>query len=139
MRRGPRIGFSINVLPRRYSRHRVGGINFYYSSGSYYRRYGNSYRVVLAPFGARVRYLPVGYEIMYVRGRRVYYYDGVFYRYSSSYGYEVIEAPYGVEVEYLPEDYEEVWYEDEMYYHSRGVHYRPVHRSGLTFFLTVDL
>jgi len=69
----------------------------------------------------------------------VYYSDGVFYRYDPWFGYEVIQVPYGVEVAYLPDDYDEVWYEDEMYYHSRGVHYRPVVRSGVTFFLTIDL
>ena len=127
------------MLPRRYTNLRVGGIHFYYSSGNYYRRYGSTYRIVLAPYGARVRYLPVGYEIIWVHGRQVYYYDGVFYRYDPWYGYEVIQAPYGVEVAYLPDDYDEVWYEDEMYYHSRGVHYRPVVRSGVTFFLTIDL
>lgn len=138
--RGPRIGFTINVLPRHYTRHHVHGIYFYYSSGSFYRRYGSSYRVVIAPYGARLRYLPAGYEIIWVDGSRVFYYDGVFYRYDSWYGgYVVIEAPYGVEVEFLPDDYEEVWFEDEMYYHSRGVHYRPVVRSGLTFYLTVRL
>ncbi|MEE8488654.1 MAG: DUF6515 family protein, partial [Gemmatimonadota bacterium] len=138
--RGPRIGFTINVLPRHYTRHHVHGIYFYYSSGSFYRRYGSSYRVVIAPYGARLRYLPAGYEIILVDGNRVFYFDGVFYRYDSWYGgYVVIEAPYGVEVEFLPEDYEEVWFEDEMYYHSRGVHYRPVVRSGLTFYLTVQL
>ncbi len=137
---GPRIGFTINVLPRRYTRLHVHGIYFYYSSGTFYRRYGSSYRVVIAPYGARLRYLPVGYEIIWVDGSRVFYYDGVFYRYDRWYGgYVVIEAPYGVEVEFLPEDYEEVWFEGEMYYHSRGVHYRPVVRSGLTFYLTVRL
>lgn len=137
---GPRIGFTINVLPRHYTRHHVHGVYFYYNSGTFYRRYGSSYRVVIAPYGARLRYLPVGYEIIWVDGSRVFYYDGVFYRYDSWYGgYVVIEAPYGVEVEFLPEDYEEVWFEGEMYYHSHGVHYRPVVRSGLTFYLTVRL
>ena len=136
--RGPRIGFRVNVLPRRHTRIRVGGVYFYYSSGTYYRRYGSYYHVVMAPYGARVRYLPVGYQIIWVRGSRLFYYDGVFYRYDPYYGgYVVIDAPYGVEVEYLPEDYDEVWYGGEMFYYSRGVHYRPVHRSGLTFFLTV--
>lgn len=128
------------MLPRHHTRLHVGGIYFFYSSGNYYRRYGSSYRVVIAPYGARIRYLPVGYQTIWFQGRRVYYYDGVFYRYDRYYGgYEVIEAPYGVEVEYLPEDYDEVYYEGEMYYQSRGVYYRPVYRSGLTFFLTVQL
>lgn len=140
MHRGPRIGIRINVLPRRHSRIRVGGIYYFYSNGSFYRRYGGYYRVVHAPYGAWVSYLPVGHQVIWVNGRRVFYCDGVFYRYDPWWNvYRVIAPPYGVEVEYLPDDYEEVWYRGELFYHSRGVHYRPVYRSGFTFFLTVDL
>ena len=128
------------MLPRRHTRIRVGAIHFYYSNGTYYRRYGRSYRVVHAPIGAWVRYLPVGHQVIWLDGRRVFYCDGVFYRYDPWFGhYRVIEAPYGVEVEYLPDEYEEVWYRGDMYYYSRGVHYRPIYRSGFTFFLTVRL
>jgi hypothetical protein len=90
--------------------------------------------------GAWVSYLPVGHQVIWLHGRRIFYVDGVFYRYDPWFhGYRVIDTPYGVEVEYLPDDYDEVWYGGEMFYHSRGVHYRPVYRSGFTFFLTVRL
>jgi hypothetical protein len=104
----------------------------------FYGRYGNTYRVIRAPIGFVISALPLYHDVIWIGNRQVFYYDGVFYEYDRwRGGYVVIPAPYGVEVEYLPEEYDEVWHDDELYYHSRGVHYRPVHRSGVTFFLTV--
>lgn len=139
-RGGFRIGVSFGTLPRGHRHYRWRGHDYWYHSGSYYRRHGRTYRVVVAPIGFFIGSLPYGYDVIRVRGRRVYYYDGVFYEYDRwRGGYVVIPAPYGVEVAYLPDDFAEIWRGGHRYYYGRGVHYRPVRRSGVTFYLSVRL
>lgn len=128
------------MLPRGHRHLHVGGRDYWYHAGAFYGRYDRGYRVVVAPIGAVVHILPIGYEAIWFRGERIFYYDGVFYeanRYGP--GYRVIPAPYGIEVPYLPVGYSEIWRDGRRYYHSHGVHYRPVRRSGVTFFLSVRL
>jgi len=139
-RHGPRIGLTINVLPRGRRTIRVRGHDYWYDDGAFYGRYGRGYRVIAAPIGAVVLVLPAFHDVVWFRGERLFYYDGVFFRANRhGPGYVVIPTPYGVEVPYLPDGYREVWRGGRRYYHSYGVHYRPVHRSGITFYLSVRL
>lgn len=138
--RSPRIGITVNFLPRGHRSIHVHGRDYWYHDGAYYGSYGRGYRVITAPVGAVVLVLPRYHEVIWFRGERLFYYDGVFYRADRrGRGYIVIGAPYGVEVPYLPDGYGEVWHGGSLYYHSHGVHYRPVRRSGITFFLSVRL
>jgi hypothetical protein len=67
------IGYTLAYLPTPYIRIVVGGLPYYYVSGTYYRPYGSRYVVVAAPIGAVVATLPTGY-IAFSIGVDTYYY-----------------------------------------------------------------
>ena len=57
----------------------VGGLGFYYSSGTFYRPFRHDYLVVPAPVGAVVYSLPPYYRTVYVGPRRYYYANSAWY------------------------------------------------------------
>jgi hypothetical protein len=84
-----RIAFS---LPGGFISVGVGGINYYYGDGVYYRRHGRGYAVVAPPIGAFVRYLPNHYQLVVIGGERYYTHGGIYYRYVRN-GYELVPRP----------------------------------------------
>ena len=68
-----RIGFTLEILPSPYIRIVVGGLPYYYASGTFYRPYRSGYIVVAAPIGAVVTTLPPGY-IAFSVGLSTYYF-----------------------------------------------------------------
>ena len=96
--------------------------------------------MVHAPIGARVAWLPDGYETLWWRGEEYYYCDGIFYRYDPWDDlYVVVRAPLGIAVSYLP-DYCMIRGRGMSRYATcGGVRYRPIMRDGLAVWLVLDL
>ncbi|MGI9547488.1 MAG: DUF6515 family protein [Flavobacteriaceae bacterium] len=55
------------------------GINFYYAKGIWYKPYGRKYVVCRAPIGLRIRFVPKGYKIVRVNGKKYYHSNGIYY------------------------------------------------------------
>ncbi len=66
---------------------------YYYNSGTFYRRCGREYDVVEAPIGAYVRNLPHGYKTSLVGNRKYFYSQGTYFLRGSQ-GYQIVEDPY---------------------------------------------
>ena len=71
----------------------VGGANYFYGDGIYYRRHKNGFVVVEPPIGAFVRRLPNHYQLVVIGKERYYTYGGVYYRYARN-GYELVRPPH---------------------------------------------
>lgn len=67
------------------------GANFYYARGVWYKPYGRKYVVVKAPIGVRVKYIPRGYRIVRVNGKKYYTYNGIWYTKKRGY-YTVVRV-----------------------------------------------
>jgi len=88
------VGHRLRSLPAGYFGLVVGGSNFYYHSGVYYRRSGADYLVVRAPIGAILHTLPLGYRMIHVAGLPYYYANGVYYRWNGlNRTYVVVDQP----------------------------------------------
>jgi hypothetical protein len=70
----------------------VGGADYYYGAGMYYRAGSSGYLVVPAPVGAVVTTLPSGAQQVLVGDTLCYLINGVAYR-KTVYGYEVMPPP----------------------------------------------
>ena len=70
----------------------VGGADYYYGAGMYYRAGAGGYLVVPAPVGASVTSLPTGAQQVLVGDTLCYVVNGVTYR-KTVYGYEVMPPP----------------------------------------------
>lgn len=111
-----RPGYTINSLPGGYRSEVIGGTNYYYNAGNYYRRNGSSYVVVEAPrrsryydeytqYGNRtvhnhrdgsshvINELPSGYTTVDYRGEPYYRYQDRYYRRQGS-GYVTVASPF---------------------------------------------
>lgn len=55
------------------------GVNFYYAKGVWYKTSGRRYVVCRAPIGIRVNYIPRGYKIVRIKGKKYYTYNGIWY------------------------------------------------------------
>jgi hypothetical protein len=84
--------------------------------------------VVAAPFGARIRVLPIGYRRIVIASTPYFYHYGTFYRKvdGPEEDYEVVTAPIGAEVEALPEGYKIVKERGVEYYKLDDVFYRSL-------------
>ncbi len=83
-------------LPRGHYPVIVGGRNYFYSDGFFYRGGRRGYVMVPAPLGARVRVLPFG-SVGFRIGPLAYYYcDGAYYQYFPGENvYVVVQKPNG--------------------------------------------
>ena len=61
------------------------GANFYFANGVWYRPHGRKYIVCKAPIGLRVRYLPKGYRVVRINGKKYYRYNGIYYTKKRGY------------------------------------------------------
>lgn len=65
------------------------GVRYHFSNGIWYRPMGPRFVVTAAPVGIKVRFLPRGYRIVRINGRKYYRYNGVIYKRSGRF-YKVV-------------------------------------------------
>ncbi|MEL0659947.1 DUF6515 family protein [Psychromonas arctica] len=87
-----KTGLRSHKLPRNGRRLRFAGLSFIFSSGLYYRHLNNGYTVVHPPVGLKIRYLPQGFEDIFIHGIHYYFFQGIYYIANGGY-YEVVEEP----------------------------------------------
>lgn len=86
-------GHMIRSLPDGFIRLFIGGLEYYYWEGMYYRMTTGGYLVVPAPVGAVVTSIPPGYQHVVVDGVPYYIINGVTYM-QTAYGYyQVVPTP----------------------------------------------
>jgi len=88
-----RTGARIHKSPRNGRTLRFGGLSFIFSSGLYYQHLNNAYTVVRPPIGLKIRYLPNGFEDLFINGNHYYFYQGIYYIATGAY-YQVVEEPF---------------------------------------------
>jgi hypothetical protein len=103
--------------------------DYYYQSGSYYRKYNDNYVKVAPPVGLSVRLLPEGSLRIVIGNRSYFYFEGVYYITAGD-GYVVETPPVGAIVYALPADYERVEVNGELYYEYNGILYSKVNYQG---------
>jgi len=79
-------------LPGDYIRLIMGGLEYYYWEGMFYRMMAGRYMVVQAPIGAVVTAIPQGIQPVIVDGVAYYNINGVTYM-QTTYGYQVVPQP----------------------------------------------
>jgi hypothetical protein len=81
-----------------YARVSVAGRNYFYRDGGFYRRDRLGYHTIVAPFGARVGFLPAGYVMFNIGPLAYYYYNGIYYNYLPDQNvYVVVQKPANVD------------------------------------------
>lgn len=114
------------------------GINYYYSSGFFYRPYASYFQVVVPPVGIHIGVLPVGYRTVYVSGLPYYYANGTYYRSRpTNNDYEVINAPEGASVPELPTGAKAVVINNQKFYELNGTYYKEDIRGNSEIWYTV--
>jgi len=132
----PRIGANFLLLPPLSARFLMGGIEFYFYDGIYYRHINGSYTIVPAPLGYRVSVLPKDCFKFFMGSTPFYYYYGAFYTTIDG-KYEVVPAPIGAEVPGLPDGYEKIVADGQTFYIFNNVQYTKVIRDNQTWYLVV--
>ncbi len=85
-------GHEVRDLPRGVFRLILGGLEFYYFEGLFYRTVADHYVVVPAPVGAVVTTIPPGCQPVIVEGTPYYLINGNTYVYTGV-GYQVVPPP----------------------------------------------
>lgn len=131
--RKPVIKKTIRSLPNGYRVIHFGGVEYYLSNGSYYRRThrdGDWIFVIQAPpVGFRTVLLPAG-SIRLIFRDRVYHRHGSIYYLESSddngaVEYVIASPPIGVEIQSIPDEYDIITTESGPVFVSSGVYYKP--------------
>ncbi len=93
----PRVGEEVRSLPRTRVTVSVGRDRYYFHGGSFYRLGPrNTYVVVRAPLGARLRDLPPGYVSFVLGSRRYFYLNFAYYLWDPVVRqYVVVDKPEG--------------------------------------------
>lgn len=78
----PRHGTVVTKVYRPHIVHHQ-GVRFHFSNGIWYKPLGSRFVVTAAPVGIKVRFLPRGYRVVRLNGRKYYRYNGVWYRKSG--------------------------------------------------------
>ena len=94
-------GGAVRGLPHDYLRLVLGGLEYYYWEGMFYRMAADQYVVVSAPVGAVVTAVPVGCQPFVVDGVPYYTVNGITYM-QTSLGYQVVPPPNVVVVQSAP-------------------------------------
>jgi len=83
-------------LPRERTRVVVGGKEFFYARGVFYRSGPRGYVTIAAPLGARIKVLPVGYITVRIGAVPYFYYYGTYYEFDPvAKVYTVVSPPAG--------------------------------------------
>ena len=85
-------GHSVHELPLGFARLFIGGMEYFYWEGMYYRMAQSGYVVVPAPVGALVSTVPEGCQQVVVDGTVYNIINGVTYM-RTPYGYQVVPMP----------------------------------------------
>lgn len=73
----------------------VGGMDYFFDDGHYYRHHHGSYHRVHAPIGARIHHLPQGYSRVTIGHSHFYTYRDVYYTWDrNNRFYTVVSNPY---------------------------------------------
>jgi hypothetical protein len=88
-------GRYVRDLPHGHARMFLGGLEFFYWEGLFYRLMEDRYVVVPAPVGAVVTTIPSGAQTVIVDGTPYYFINGVAYMQTST-GYQVVPQPRAV-------------------------------------------
>jgi hypothetical protein len=78
------FGHRKSYLPLGYLALTFAGLNYFYNSGSYYRRIGHEYAVIRPPLGIGISILPAGYRTIYHGRSRYYTANGIFYSWNEN-------------------------------------------------------
>lgn len=97
------IGHELRELPRDVLRVILGGVEYYYCEGLFYRAAADHYVVVQAPVGAVVTTVPAECRPVIIEGTPYYLINGTTYV-STSAGYQVVPPPNAVVVQPPPPD-----------------------------------
>ena len=90
-------GHRFHSLPFECARLALGGLEFFYAEGMFYRMEAGEYVVVNAPVGAVVTTIPTGYQAVMMNGATYYSVNGVNYVQVAN-GYQVVAVPGAVNV-----------------------------------------
>ncbi len=122
----PRRGKVVRTVGAGFLGIRFRGIGFRVHKGVWYRPSGKRFVVAAAPFGIRLRVLPVGYRRLTIQNRLYFYFYGTYYvKIDDTNEYEVVQAPTGAEVDALPEGYKVITINGADYYKLDEVYYEP--------------
>lgn len=104
------------------------GINYRLHKGVWHRPKGSKFIVIKAPFGIRVKTLPLAHKKIIIGSKHYFYYYGTYYAKTdnSEDEYEVINPPIGAEVDALPDNYKIVKTNGLEYYKFDDTYYEPV-------------
>lgn len=146
-----RVGHRVSSLHRNSYRFRHDGLNYRYRSGSFYRPYNNGFRVVVAPLGAIIMNLPIGYVGFSYGNSNYYRYDNAYYQWAPRMnGYRVVSDPYinqpyqtyqyrvGDMIESLPHGSTAVIIDNVKHYEYGNQYFLPRRRAGVRMYLVVD-
>ncbi|WP_196889155.1 DUF6515 family protein [Aureivirga sp. CE67] len=76
----PPFGLRINLLPIGFQTVIVGTDSYFYFKGTFYKRLGNQYEVIHAPYNAVVYELPEEAVVVNINGKKYYEYNHVLYK-----------------------------------------------------------
>lgn len=67
------------------------GATFHYANGVWYKPYGRRYKVCRAPIGIKIRFVPRGYMLVRINGKKYYHLNGIWYAKKGGY-YTVVRV-----------------------------------------------
>ncbi len=150
-----RPGYRVKRLHRNAFHFILGGMNYHYHSGAFYKPYRSGYRIVGAPIGAVIYSLPHGHIRVFMNNRNYYMYENVYYVRQPNRGYRVVETPttYTTTVpnntiyQYnigdvalnLPVGAVEVIIDGRHYFEYGDRYFKPLRRDGQTIYTVVDM
>jgi len=122
------------VLPGGYItlNHRRG--NYFFHNGYYYNNAPGGFAVVSAPFGVRIRVLPMGYRRVMFGAVPHFYFMGTYYKQVNE-EYETVQPAVGAIVPELPDhNVEEVTIDGKTYFEYDNILYKTVViKSGVQY------
>jgi hypothetical protein len=89
-------------LPHEHVRMLVGGREFFYSRGVFYRTGPRGYVTIAAPIGARIKVLPEGFSSVTIGGAPFFLYYGTYYKYDPVEKVYVVANPPAPDASHAP-------------------------------------
>jgi hypothetical protein len=127
----PRRFRTVSVLPVGCITYNHRRRDYYFHNGLYYQGAPSGFAVVAAPFGLRIRVLPVGYHRVMFGAVPHFYYMGTYYRQNNNEEYETVEPSVGAIVPELPDhDVDEVTIDGKTFFEYDNVLYKSVVTNG---------
>ncbi len=84
----------VTALPPQHIKVVVKDNDYFFHSGAWYTHGPAGYKLIIAPRGARVKVLPVGYAVVVIGGINYYHYYGAYYRFDDQTAeYYVVDPP----------------------------------------------